>query len=338
MAKRKTRQDERLENEAQYRTELGDTAPYFKAGDMVSYKLGKVAGTGKIQEVIIPNDDDNPEEAYPEYRIEGMRDTFYEVELTAYVMPVNEITSIAQESTGAIAEAQEQGIVPAVLPEALSAEEQDTLASCEAVIDATRRQFIAAGEALAKIRDGKLYRMQYASFEEYCEKKWGFSRIQGYRLMQASAVANTLEKAGLDAPDNEAIARNLTGLTDDQAQLVWRIVKETAPDGVVTASHVKSVVESLRTILATGTVEGADGEQIPVNQASVDVLKAGITQATHERMMRQITQITASTGWSRVANFTYDVFDQTALDAIITYLRDEGIGKANIKINVYQKD
>jgi hypothetical protein len=51
------------------------------------------------------------------------------------------------------------------------------LAELERVIERGLQSFVEVGKALADIRDGKLYRCQGdATFEDYCQQRWGFSR------------------------------------------------------------------------------------------------------------------------------------------------------------------
>lgn len=46
-----------------------------------------------------------------------------------------------------------------------------------------------AGEALATIRDERLYRLTHRSFEGYVLDRWGFSRATAYRMIDAATVA-----------------------------------------------------------------------------------------------------------------------------------------------------
>ena len=73
--------------------------------------------------------------------------------------------------------------------ESLTTEESARLKELEGVIDNGSR---SVGEALKEIKDGRLYRAEYRSFEEYCRGRWGFSRQYGYRLI-AFAKACQLE-------------------------------------------------------------------------------------------------------------------------------------------------
>ena len=55
-----------------------------------------------------------------------------------------------------------------------------TLQQCEADIEHGSAAFLKVGKALLDIESGKLYQDdKYESFEDYCRKRWGFSRSTG---------------------------------------------------------------------------------------------------------------------------------------------------------------
>lgn len=60
------------------------------------------------------------------------------------------------------------------------------------VIESWLRTFVEVGEALMEIRDARLYREGFGSFEDYCRERWSFSRVQAHRLIEASEVAAVL--------------------------------------------------------------------------------------------------------------------------------------------------
>ena len=78
----------------------------------------------------------------------------------------------------------------------LSDREQADLATCEAALDNLRVAFWAAGKVLQVIRDGRLYRDTYATFEDYVEQRWDMSRPQAYRLIDAWPLAERLFPMG----------------------------------------------------------------------------------------------------------------------------------------------
>lgn len=90
------------------------------------------------------------------------------------------------------------------------------LAQREAVIERGLNTFIEVGEALAAIRDKRLYREQYATFEDYCANRWGWKRAHAYRMIEAAEVVQELSPIGdTPLPTTESQARELVPLRDD---------------------------------------------------------------------------------------------------------------------------
>lgn len=110
-----------------------------------------------------------------------------------------------------------------------------------------RQAFLDVGNALIAIRDGKLYRDQFGTFERYCQVKWEFDRSHAYRLIRAADVLQSLSPIGhaLPLPKNEAQTRPLVALPDEKRPEAWKIANELAGDSDVTAKHVASAVKSL---------------------------------------------------------------------------------------------
>ena len=71
--------------------------------------------------------------------------------------------------------------------------------------------FLGRYSALLEIRDSRLYRQQFPTFEAYCRERWGMVRQQANRLIQAAEVAENLEPIG-SIPKTESQARPLTRL------------------------------------------------------------------------------------------------------------------------------
>lgn len=130
-------------------------------------------------------------------------------------------------------------------PVALTPAEASALIDCEAAIQHGLETFIDVGLKLAEIRDGKLYRAAYCSFEQYCEDRWEMTGRYARRVCAAAEVTQLLAKQGFDhVPETESQARPLTALPSGQAIEVWAEIIQTAPQGKVTARHVQDIVAS----------------------------------------------------------------------------------------------
>jgi hypothetical protein len=109
-----------------------------------------------------------------------------------------------------------------------------------------RDAFIDAGKALENIRDRRLYREPYKSFETYCRERWGMSRVQADRLIRAWRIAVKLKPIGFNPVESQmrpiVPVRERHGL--DAAVTVYRTVAE-AEGVTVTADVLKQVVSVL---------------------------------------------------------------------------------------------
>lgn len=126
----------------------------------------------------------------------------------------------------------------------LDTREQADLVTCETALDNLRIAFWAAGKALQTIRDARLYRATHATFEDYCQDRWGMTRQQASRLIQAWPLAEALSPIGDKI--NESQVRVLLPLADrhgpEAAVTVYQAVVEA--DGIrLTADVLKDAAQ-----------------------------------------------------------------------------------------------
>jgi hypothetical protein len=133
---------------------------------------------------------------------------------------------------------------PYVQPQAdgeLTEHERADLTTCEAALEGLRLAWWAGGKGLQTIRDARLYRADYPSFEAYCASRWDMTRRQADRLIAAWPLAERLRPIGLTTL-NEGQVRELLPLADrhgqDAAAMVYQTVAE-MDDVKVTAAVLK---------------------------------------------------------------------------------------------------
>ena len=80
--------------------------------------------------------------------------------------------------------------------ELLNVEEKNELERCEVVIKQGLKTFVEVGQALMLIRDKRLYRSEFGTFENYCNEKWDLKRHYVNRMIGASAVITNLVPMG----------------------------------------------------------------------------------------------------------------------------------------------
>lgn len=106
------------------------------------------------------------------------------------------------------------------------------LEELEGVIERGLKTFLEVGYAIREIRDQKLYREQYSSFDTYCRERWGWSRGHAGRVAQA---ADTAEVLGGEYPmENLSQARAMYPHAKEDpeaARVVWSELNEGREEG-----------------------------------------------------------------------------------------------------------
>jgi hypothetical protein len=147
----------------------------------------------------------------------------------------------------------------------LSDSEMAALLECESIIRRGHaialRVFVRMGTALRRIRDEELYRAKHSTFEVYCDKEWGMSAHHARNNIRAMEVYLALEDKKFHLlPTTESQARPMTALPPAEWAPAWEEVTGTAPDGKVTAKHVKSVVD--RRLERLGIKQKPEGKKV----------------------------------------------------------------------------
>lgn len=137
----------------------------------------------------------------------------------------------------------------------LTLAEAERLTDLESVIERGLETFMEIGRALLEIRDTKLYRRDYKTFEDYCRGRWQMSARQCYRLIDSVQVVTNIqnvtpgshsesEKTAFELPNNEKVVRSLVDLSPEQQQAVWTEACKEA-NGHPTAEQVKAIAAEL---------------------------------------------------------------------------------------------
>ncbi|MDF1659993.1 MAG: hypothetical protein P1U58_20425 [Verrucomicrobiales bacterium] len=129
--------------------------------------------------------------------------------------------------------------------EILSTPERIKFAGLELKIRELLLSFIDIGEALECIRKNRLYREEFDTFEQYCCKRWNFSRQRAYQLIEAAKVADYLSTNVDTWPSNEAQVRPLIGQPYDEVVRAWKLAEKLAGKKDISGRLVKEAVVSL---------------------------------------------------------------------------------------------
>lgn len=126
-------------------------------------------------------------------------------------------------------------------PTKLTPEEVKRLINYEAEFEDCKKQFNRGYAILQCISEERLYRATHATFEEYCQERWGITARHANRLMLADAVVANIKSdqmvsnVAAAVPENESQSRPLQPLTPEQRVEAARMVaqksgKHTAKD------------------------------------------------------------------------------------------------------------
>lgn len=123
------------------------------------------------------------------------------------------------------------------------------LAKLEEQIRKGSAAFITVGTALAKIREGRGYRLRgFETFEQYCQTEFGFTDRQGRRLIQSAETSAEVKKLTGAAPANESVAREFASVAAEPEKLK-RVTEQLERKGysvvTATAEAVKEAVAKL---------------------------------------------------------------------------------------------
>lgn len=134
----------------------------------------------------------------------------------------------------------------------LSSDEVEVLASAEDTIQRGLTSFLDVGDALAQIRDDRLYRSEHRTFEEYCNSRWGFAASRARQLIAAAELATDLQSVTDVTLTNEAQARALARVPEaDRGEVAERA----AAAGPLSAPSIEATAAALA---AERSGEGTD--------------------------------------------------------------------------------
>ena len=156
----------------------------------------------------------------------------------------------------------------------LNTSEVSRLEVLEGMIDAGMRSFMEVGAALAEIRENRLYRAQYETFEDYCQRRWRFTASRGRQLMSAvEAIASLSDE--VQKPTNASQANALAAVDLEDRDEAWGMALQTAEEEgrPVTA---KDVQNASRRLVPTESLSiGATNmmEVEPLFREALDALK-----------------------------------------------------------------
>lgn len=139
---------------------------------------------------------------------------------------------------------------------ALASVEREDLVRHEGVIATGLKTFVAVGNALVDIRDRRLYREDYDTFEEYCRDRWNLKRQRAYELMDSAEVTRDLSEISDKLPERESHTAPLSPLAPTERQDAWAYAQHIAGDGRMTARVVELARDELADLRSAVSTAG----------------------------------------------------------------------------------
>ena len=148
-----------------------------------------------------------------------------------------------------------QPVISEIVEESNSIEQQplplelqrNTLKELEQIIHTRSTGYFAMGEALTKIQDEQLYRVDgFRSFSKYCKERFRMSRIHGYRLIAQYHMNHFFVTHGLQIlPERQT--RLLRGIPLEEALILVKKAQNATVEGFLSFNDsLESVVKEYR--------------------------------------------------------------------------------------------
>lgn len=173
----------------------------------------------------------------------------------------------------------------------LTKTEEVSLIAAESVIQKGLATFVEVGDALGRIRGGRLYRATHDTFEAYCQDKWQMTRQRANQLIAGSEVVGELTTTVVTAlPKTESVAREVAKAPPEKRVEAWGRAVDAAPKDAagepqVTAEIAREAVAAVVADDAPAEPKDDAGQPIParlrgafsaraVFDATLDALRA----------------------------------------------------------------
>lgn len=172
----------------------------------------------------------------------------------------------------------------------LSENESKELSTHLETIKAGMSTFVAVGEALAAIRDKRLYRSGAPNFESFCRNILGMSAKSGHNLISGFGIVQTLEARGDfqgHLPANEAQVRPLRAVPNELLPAVWKEVLEAASSKPITGNLVATVARKYLPAPADAS-QNAEPIQLDRTKKQLGILRKSLEETHGDHSARAL--------------------------------------------------
>jgi hypothetical protein len=174
--------------------------------------------------------------------------------------------------------------------ETLTTQETVRLCELERIIQKGKDTFVEVGTALAEIRQSRIYRATWKTFEDYCQERWNFSRVRAHQMIEAAQAVEDVKSSLHGTPKSSVQAEKLAKVTPEKREEVWNKANEAAKQEgkPVAARHVEAAVaevmpkeaEEDQPLVVDGTQNEEPAKEEPKETEKFLALKTAWNKAT----------------------------------------------------------
>ncbi len=132
------------------------------------------------------------------------------------------------------------------IPEVLEELTEEEYADCYRLELKVYKAFYDCGSALQELRDRRLYRSNYKTFEQYSRERFGFTRRHVDYLILGSQVFENIRMRTNGShllPTNERQVRPLAHLDPDEQYRIWQQAVQESGDKIPSGRTIKIIVD-----------------------------------------------------------------------------------------------
>jgi hypothetical protein len=129
-------------------------------------------------------------------------------------------------------------------PSSMTASEKSEFRLCEQVISRHKQALIETADALRTIRDKRLYRDEFKTFENYCQERWGFNKDRASQLITAKVVLDSLPKEVITkvSIQNE---RQIRAISQISGKSLPEVLKKASENGRLSAAKIEAAAREV---------------------------------------------------------------------------------------------
>lgn len=124
--------------------------------------------------------------------------------------------------------------------------EKARLEQCEAAIERGLNTFVEVGRALTEIRDSKLYRIGFKTFDAYCKERWEIDRTRAYQLIGQANIVSAIKEVAGDLSNAFDISKRDADVVRDNFPAVAADIKARVDGGEAPESAAKEAIKSAK--------------------------------------------------------------------------------------------